>query len=87
MDKTKSINRLFFGMTLWMIAAPYLLGRLLIHLSVTQLNVAGEFIFMFPVILYMVFNGTDVGAGSIFAASADNIYQCIFNAVRDELCK
>ena len=42
-------------MTLWMIAAPYLLGRLLIHLSVTQLNVAGEFIFMFPVILYMVF--------------------------------
>jgi len=55
MDKTKSINRLFFGMTLWMIAAPYLLGRLLIHLSVTQLNVAGEFIFMFPVILYMVF--------------------------------
>lgn len=54
MNKTKSINRLFLGMVLWALAAPYLLQGVLGRFGTVQLAVAGEILFALPVILYLV---------------------------------
>lgn len=54
MNKTKSINRLLLCMVLWAIIAPILLNGILSRFSMTQLSVAGEFLFAIPVILYLI---------------------------------
>jgi hypothetical protein len=54
MNKTKSINRLYFCLILWAIVTPYLLWRPLYQMSAAQSSVAGEVLFAIPVALYLL---------------------------------
>lgn len=54
MNRSKGINRLYLGMILTALAAPYLLGLLFTELTLYQSLALSEFIYMVPVLIYLV---------------------------------
>lgn len=55
---TKSMNRLFLGMMIWAIGAPYLFLPLLSRMDMAASNVAGEVIFALPVLVFLLVKRT-----------------------------